>query len=174
MRGLPRALRGDSLPRRRQPGAAGDRARRQLRAVLHLGRQPQLRHLQLPLPAHPRGDARGSRRRRREGPGRAAAHLSERVAVISSSYPREPGDASGHFVAAEVKRLLRAGHDVSVFVPGAGPSESDGARMHWIADSGAFGWPGALARSEGESATARGRQRFCGARSDGAARRGLV
>jgi teichuronic acid biosynthesis glycosyltransferase TuaC len=72
--------------------------------------------------------------------------LSERVAVISTSYPREPGDASGHFVAAEVKRLVRAGHDVSVFVPGSGSSESDGAHVHWLADGGAFGWPGALPR----------------------------
>jgi teichuronic acid biosynthesis glycosyltransferase TuaC len=72
--------------------------------------------------------------------------LSERVAVISTSYPREPGDASGHFVAAEVKRFVRAGHDVSVFVPGSGPREQDGARLHWIADGGAFGWPGALSR----------------------------
>jgi teichuronic acid biosynthesis glycosyltransferase TuaC len=72
--------------------------------------------------------------------------LSARVAVISTSYPREPGDASGHFVAAEVKRFVNAGHDVSVFVPGSGPSERDGARLHWIADGGAFGWPGALPR----------------------------
>ncbi|HEX3852304.1 MAG TPA: hypothetical protein VHW01_15145, partial [Polyangiaceae bacterium] len=72
--------------------------------------------------------------------------MSERIAVISSSYPRQPGDASGHFVAAEVKRFVRAGHDVSVFVPGSGPSERDGARLHWLADGGAFGWPGALPR----------------------------
>jgi len=72
--------------------------------------------------------------------------LSERIAVISTSYPREPGDAAGHFVATEVKRFARAGHDVSVFVPGAGPSERDGAHVHWLADGGAFGWPGALAR----------------------------
>ncbi|HEY5372341.1 MAG TPA: glycosyltransferase family 4 protein [Polyangiaceae bacterium] len=72
--------------------------------------------------------------------------MSERIAIISTSYPRQPGDASGHFVAAEVKQLVRAGHDVSVFVPGSGPREQDGARLHWIADGGAFGWPGALAR----------------------------
>ncbi len=72
--------------------------------------------------------------------------MSERIAVVSSSYPREPGDASGHFVAAEVKQLVRAGHDVSVFAPGSGASASDGASVHWISDGGAFGWPGALAR----------------------------
>jgi teichuronic acid biosynthesis glycosyltransferase TuaC len=86
--------------------------------------------------------------------------LSERVAVISSSYPREPGDASGHFVAAEVKRLLRAGHDVSVFVPGSGPGERDGARVHWIADGGAFGWPGALTRLKEDPKRALGASAF--------------
>jgi teichuronic acid biosynthesis glycosyltransferase TuaC len=86
--------------------------------------------------------------------------LSERVAVISTSYPREPGDASGHFVAAEVKRLLRAGHDVSVFVPGAGASASDGARVHWIADRGAFGWPGALPRLKEDPKRALGASAF--------------
>jgi teichuronic acid biosynthesis glycosyltransferase TuaC len=86
--------------------------------------------------------------------------LSERVAVISTSYPREPGDASGHFVAAEVKRLVRAGHEVSVFVPGTGPSESHGAHLHWIADGGAFGWPGALTRLSEDPRRALGASAF--------------
>jgi teichuronic acid biosynthesis glycosyltransferase TuaC len=72
--------------------------------------------------------------------------LSERVAVISTSYPRAPGDAAGHFVHSEVKRLLRAGHDVHVFAPGGGAAHSDGASVHWLEDHGAFGWPGALTR----------------------------
>jgi teichuronic acid biosynthesis glycosyltransferase TuaC len=72
--------------------------------------------------------------------------LSERIAVISTSYPREPGDPSGHFVAAEVKRAVHAGHEVHVFAPGAGARESHGAHVHWLGDGGAFGWPGALAR----------------------------
>ena len=72
--------------------------------------------------------------------------MSERVAVISTSYPKQPGDAAGHFVHSEVKRLLRAGSEVHVFAPGTGESASDGAELHWLADQGAFGWPGALAR----------------------------
>lgn len=72
--------------------------------------------------------------------------MSERVAVISTSYPRTPGDAAGHFVQSEVKRLARAGHEVHVFAPGAGSAQADGARLHWLADYGAFGWPGAQAR----------------------------
>ena len=72
--------------------------------------------------------------------------MSERIAVITTSYPRQPGDAAGHFVHSEVKRLLRAGHEVHVFAPGSGDAGSDGATLHWLRDSGAFGWPGALAR----------------------------
>ena len=73
--------------------------------------------------------------------------MSERIAVISTSYPREPGDAAGHFVRSEVTRWVRAGHEVHVFAPGPqGALWADGARLHWCRDHGAFGWPGALAR----------------------------
>jgi teichuronic acid biosynthesis glycosyltransferase TuaC len=72
--------------------------------------------------------------------------LSQRIAVLSTCYPREPGDASGHFVQSEVERLVRAGHDVHVFAPGRGKSADDGAEQHWLGDHGAFGWPGALPR----------------------------
>jgi glycosyltransferase involved in cell wall biosynthesis len=72
--------------------------------------------------------------------------LSERIAVITTSYPRQSGDAAGHFVASEVKQLTRAGHEVHVFAPGAGSAERDGAALHWLVDRGAFGWPGVLPR----------------------------
>ena len=72
--------------------------------------------------------------------------MSARVAVLSTSYPRQPGDAAGHFVATEVRRLAQAGHDVHVFAPGTGPASADGAQLHWLGDGGAFGWPGALTR----------------------------
>ena len=76
--------------------------------------------------------------------------MSERVAVITTSYPRRPGDAAGHFVHSEVRRLLSAGHEVHVFAPGASANANaaagDGATLHWLGDRGAFGWPGALAR----------------------------
>jgi glycosyltransferase involved in cell wall biosynthesis len=72
--------------------------------------------------------------------------LSSRVAVVTSSYPREPGDPAGHFVASEVTRFVRAGQEVHVFAPGTGPRSADGATLHWLADGGAFGWPGALSR----------------------------
>jgi teichuronic acid biosynthesis glycosyltransferase TuaC len=88
--------------------------------------------------------------------------LSERVAVISTSYPRAPGDPSGHFVAAEVKRAVHAGHEVHVFAPGRKSCErnQDGARLHWLADHGAFGWPGALARLTEQPARALGASAF--------------
>lgn len=76
--------------------------------------------------------------------------MSERIAVVSTSYPRDAGDGAGHFVAAEVKRFVAAGHEVHVFAPGSGSSARDGARLHWLADGEAFGWPGALARIKDE------------------------
>ena len=68
------------------------------------------------------------------------------MAVLSTSYPQQAGDAAGHFVQSEVQQLARAGHDVHVFAPGAGAAAADGASLHWLADHGAFGWPGASAR----------------------------
>jgi teichuronic acid biosynthesis glycosyltransferase TuaC len=76
--------------------------------------------------------------------------LSERIAVLSTSYPRTAGDAAGHFVHSEVRRLVRAGHEVHVFAPGdadaPGVAAHDGTRVHWLGDHGAFGWPGAWPR----------------------------
>lgn len=54
-----------------------------------------------------------------------------RIAVVTTSYPAQDGDPSGHFVQAEVRELQRAGHELSVIRPSAG---------------GAFGWPGVPAR----------------------------
>jgi glycosyltransferase involved in cell wall biosynthesis len=53
------------------------------------------------------------------------------IAVVSTSYPRDEDDPSGHFVRASVRELERQGHRVLVMAPRAG---------------GAFGWPGAAAR----------------------------
>jgi len=87
--------------------------------------------------------------------------LSERIAVITTSYPRQSGDAAGHFVQSEVKRWLRSGHEVHVFAPGAGGASHDGATLHWFADRGAFGWPGALARLKERPARWLGATEFC-------------
>lgn len=72
--------------------------------------------------------------------------MNERIAVLTTSYPRAPGDAAGHFVASEVRRLRACGHEVEVFAPGPRESANSAASVHWLGDHGAFGWPGALPR----------------------------
>jgi teichuronic acid biosynthesis glycosyltransferase TuaC len=73
--------------------------------------------------------------------------VTERIALISTSYPRQPGDAAGHFVYSEAQLLARAGHEVHVFAPGTTRATSgDGVSVHWLSDQGAFGWPGAMSR----------------------------
>jgi teichuronic acid biosynthesis glycosyltransferase TuaC len=70
-----------------------------------------------------------------------------RVAILTTSYPRSPGDAAGHFVRAEARALCAAGHDVWVFAPGAEAVVEPGApRVVWLASGKAFGSPGAAAR----------------------------
>lgn len=51
--------------------------------------------------------------------------------VVTTSYPSDEGDPSGHFVQAEVAELEKAGHTVAVIKPAPG---------------GAFGWPGVASR----------------------------
>jgi len=53
-----------------------------------------------------------------------------RIAVVTTSYPADEGDPSGHFVRAEV-RLLARQHEVRLITPEPG---------------GAFGWPGVASR----------------------------
>lgn len=96
--------------------------------------------------------------------------MSERIAVITTSYPRQLGDAAGHFVHSEVKRLLSAGHEVHVFAPGFVDSTIGGETVHWLGDRGAFGWPGALARLKEQPTRWLGVAEFC-ARARSALRR---
>jgi glycosyltransferase involved in cell wall biosynthesis len=53
-----------------------------------------------------------------------------RTALVTTSWPRFEGDPSGHFVAAEARRLTQRGEAVVVIA----------------ADGEAFGWPGVAAR----------------------------
>jgi glycosyltransferase involved in cell wall biosynthesis len=69
-----------------------------------------------------------------------------RVALVTTSYPSADGDASGHFVRSEARRLAAAGHDVVVIKPGASDLCDPGVRVIGIADQRAFGWPGVAAR----------------------------
>lgn len=70
----------------------------------------------------------------------------ERIALVTSSYPSEPGDASGHFVEAEARALAADGHDVTVFAAGEPREVAGPPRVIWLADGGAAGFPGLKAR----------------------------
>lgn len=69
-----------------------------------------------------------------------------RVVVLTTSYPNHHGDAEGHFVGAEVRRLCRTGADVTVLAPGRGRSPLYGERVVSLGGGDAFGFPGAVAR----------------------------
>ncbi len=69
----------------------------------------------------------------------------EHIAVVTTSFPRFPGDAAGHFVLAEVRELERQGARVTVIAAGdsAAPPAGD---VHFVGGSALFDWPGALPR----------------------------
>jgi teichuronic acid biosynthesis glycosyltransferase TuaC len=70
---------------------------------------------------------------------------SERIVVITTSYPASPGDPSGHFVASEVGALRAEGHQVTVIAPR--PAGERGAEdVCWVEAGSAFGWPGVMSR----------------------------
>lgn len=70
-----------------------------------------------------------------------------RVALVTTSYPRGPGDAAGHFVEAEARARARSGDEVTVLAPAAsGGVEPGNPRVVWLEAGDAFGWPGALER----------------------------
>lgn len=65
------------------------------------------------------------------------------IVVITTSYPEHRGDAQGHFVAAEVRRLCLQGQ-VSVLAPGRDRRSLWGERVIGLPGGAAFGFPGAL------------------------------
>jgi teichuronic acid biosynthesis glycosyltransferase TuaC len=54
-----------------------------------------------------------------------------RIALLSTSWPANDADPSGHFVRSHARELEQSGHRVTVLTPSPG---------------GAFGWPGVVAR----------------------------
>lgn len=72
--------------------------------------------------------------------------MPKRIAIITTSYPERPGDACGHFVAAEAEEHALAGHEVHVICPGGARTSTHGIRVHGCGGGAAFGWPGAAAR----------------------------
>lgn len=89
-----------------------------------------------------------------------------RVAVVTTSYPSEPGDPSGHFVAAEARALARSGQRVTVVAPSvraaerARVEEHDGVEVRWLPAGDAFGPPGAWLRLRERPLRALGAARF--------------
>lgn len=70
-----------------------------------------------------------------------------RIAIITSSYPMEPGSFAGHFVAAEARALTAAGHQITVCAPGfEGDRTLDGIAVHGCGAVQLFRSPGALPR----------------------------
>jgi glycosyltransferase involved in cell wall biosynthesis len=70
---------------------------------------------------------------------------NEGIVVVTTSYPKRAGDAEGHFVAAEVRRLCQ-GDTVTVLAPGSNRPSLFGERVVSLGGGEAFGFPGALER----------------------------
>lgn len=70
-----------------------------------------------------------------------------KIAVVTTSYPTQREDPSGHFVQAEIRRLLACGHQVTLLAPRAKGRPSE-PHLHLVelTHLGLFGWPGALER----------------------------
>lgn len=73
-----------------------------------------------------------------------------RIAVVTTSFPRNDDDPSGHFVRSSADALARRGHDVHVIAPGGTPFEAPKRAglltIHRAGGGALFTWPGALAR----------------------------
>lgn len=72
-----------------------------------------------------------------------------RIAVVTTSYPTQKEDPSGHFIEAEVAFLSQQGHTLQVFAPapaGARRAVDLPAEIVALPHFGCFGWPGALTR----------------------------
>jgi glycosyltransferase involved in cell wall biosynthesis len=70
-----------------------------------------------------------------------------RIALVTTSYPLECGQAAGHFVASEAEALSERGHRVVVIAPGPLSSVcGDNPCIHRLYTGTLFGPPGAPAR----------------------------
>ncbi|MBA3821381.1 MAG: hypothetical protein H0X17_21035, partial [Deltaproteobacteria bacterium] len=68
-----------------------------------------------------------------------------RIGVVTTSYPRMPGDPAGSFVHGHVTALRALGHEVDVIAAGAPTGDS---AVTWIADRALFYRGGAPDRLE--------------------------
>ncbi|UQA55193.1 glycosyltransferase [Polyangium aurulentum] len=79
-----------------------------------------------------------------------------RILILTTSYPADEHDPSGHFVRAGARALARAGSEVHVIAPGGSlldaprrDASPTGGEL-WVHSAGGgalFGWPGAAARA---------------------------
>jgi glycosyltransferase involved in cell wall biosynthesis len=74
-----------------------------------------------------------------------------KIAIVTTSFPRDAGDPSGHFVRAEARALASAGHEVHVVAPGGtllqAPRRDGRITVHPAGGGALFTWPGAAARA---------------------------
>lgn len=74
--------------------------------------------------------------------------MTERVIVITTSFPEAPDDAAGHFVRSDARRRVALAEDVHVVCPSARALRFDGElRVHGVGGEALFAWPGAWARA---------------------------
>jgi glycosyltransferase involved in cell wall biosynthesis len=73
-----------------------------------------------------------------------------RTLIVTTSYPRWPGDPGGHFVAADAEERARHGDRVVVLAPGRGRAIEPrrGVEIRWLGGEQSFGWPGFVARAQ--------------------------
>lgn len=74
-----------------------------------------------------------------------------RTALVTTSFPRSEGDASGHFVLSHARALARNGEHVTVLAAGDAPRDPIASGLNaidvrWLGGGDAFGWPGMSAR----------------------------
>lgn len=76
--------------------------------------------------------------------------MSCTVALVTTSFPRSEGDASGHFVLSHARALARNGEPVTVLAAGDAPRNpivpGGSVDVRWLGGGDAFGWPGVAAR----------------------------
>ena len=81
--------------------------------------------------------------------------MTQRVAILTTSYPAFAGDPSGHFVEADARVCAENGGNVTVIAPGPpGVSYSRGVELVRVGGGDLFGWPGVLPRLDENPARA--------------------
>lgn len=74
---------------------------------------------------------------------------ASRVLILTTSYPADDDDPSGHFVRAEARELALRGSEVHVVAPGPRSpcAEERGVHVHRMGGEALFTWPGAMSRA---------------------------